>query len=324
MKGQTVELYQAVQAAEQRIRPYVHRTPLEYAPALSALGGAQVYLKLENVQHTRSFKLRGVMNKLLSMQPAERARGVVAASSGNHGAALAYGCRQLEIEALIFVPERAAPAKVAAIRQLGAAVRYHGNDSVVTERFARQYAEDHSLTYISPYNDWEIVYGQGTVAAELVSQLPQIDAVLVAVGGGGLIGGMAGYLKARQPAPSILGCLPANSPVMAASVAAGQLLEMPTLPTLSDGTAGGIEANAITFEPCRTLVDEFFLAEEAAIATAMRTCLAEEHLLIEGAAGVAVAAYLHNPARWQGKNIVIVICGGNVGIETVRQIVQIA
>lgn len=315
-----MELHAAIAEAEARIRPYVRETPLDFAPALSALGDAQVYLKLENIQHTRSFKLRGVMNKLLQLPADQRARGVVAASSGNHGAALAYACAQLGAEALIFVPERAAPAKIAAIRQRGAEVRRHGNDSVVTERFARQYAEEHGLAYVSPYNDWDVVCGQGTVAVELARQLPQIDALLVAVGGGGLIGGMAAFLKAQPAPPTIIGCLPANSPVMAASVQAGQLLDMPTLPTLSDGTAGGIEEGAITFELCRTLVDEYFLAEESAIAAAMRTCLADEHLLIEGAAGVAVAAYLHDPARWRGKTVAIVICGGNVGIETIRQI----
>jgi threonine dehydratase len=244
----------------------------------------------------------------------------VAASSGNHGAAVAYACARLGTASLIFVPHHAAPAKVEAIRRLGAEVRHHGHDSVLTEVYARQYAAEHALAYVSPYNDWEIVAGQGTIAVELTRQLDRIDAVFVAVGGGGLISGIAAHLRAHHPGVAIVGCLPENSPVMAESVKAGQLLDMPTLPTLSDGTAGGIEAGAITFELCRALVDEYVLVSEQEIAGAIRACISAEQLLVEGAAGVAVAAYLKERARFRGQNVVIIICGANIGLETLKQI----
>jgi threonine dehydratase len=311
-----------VAQAERRIRPYVRETPLVQALALSQAGGADVFLKLENLQHTGSFKLRGAMNKLLGLDAAQRARGVVAASSGNHGAAVAYACQRLGAPALIVVPELAAPAKVEAIRRLGAEVRHYGDDSLLSEHHARQHAERHGLAYISPYNDWDIVAGQGTLAAELARQLDRIDAVFVAVGGGGLIAGVAGYLKVARPGVRVVGCLPENSPVMAASVRAGRLLDMPSLPTFSDGTAGGIEAGAITFELCQQSVDEYVLVSEAEIAGAVRACIAAEHLLVEGAAGVAVAAYLKEQTRFRGQSVAIVICGANIGVETLRQILD--
>lgn len=316
-----MDLHGMVSEAERRIRPYVRETPLEHAPALSEQCGAQVYLKLENLQHTRSFKLRGAVHKLLSLGADELARGVVTASSGNHGAAVAYACRRLGASGLVFVPAHAAPTKVAAIRRLGAEVRTYGDDSVETEAHARAYAVQHGQAYVPPYNDWAVVAGQGTVGVELARQLARVDAVFVAVGGGGLIGGIAGYLRRQLPQARIVGCLPANSPVMAASVRAGRLLDMPSLPTLSDGTAGGVEPGSLTFELCRTLVDEYVLVSEQQIAAAMRACIAAEQQLIEGAAGVALAAYLAEQGRFRGQNVAVIICGGNVGIETLRQVI---
>jgi threonine dehydratase len=313
-------LHSEVAAAEGRIRPYVRETPLERSPLLGQLGGGEVYLKLENHQHTGSFKVRGALNKLLSLAPDQRARGVVTASSGNHGAAVAYGLRLLDMRGLIFVPEHAAPSKVEMIRRLGAEVRFHGDDGVVTELYARQYAAEHGMIYISPYNDPQVVGGQGTIGVELERQLDRIDAVFVSVGGGGLISGVAAWLKAAAPGVTIVGCLPERSPVMAESVRAGRIVEMESLPTLSDGTAGGIEPGAITFDACRALVDEYVLVGEEAIGAAIRMCLEGHHMLIEGAAGVAVAAYLDRGAAWERKRVAIVICGANIGVETLKDV----
>jgi threonine dehydratase len=231
-------LSEAIQA-EQQIRPYIRETPLEPSLALSQMGQSNIFLKLENFQHTGSFKLRGAMNKLLSLAPEQRGRGIVTASSGNHGAAVAHGLQRLGLKGRIFVPENASPVKVEMIRRYGAEVSHHGDDGVITEIHARDYAERHGLVYISPYNDEQIIAGQGTIGVELARQLDQIDAVFVAVGGGGLIGGIAGYLKAVQPGIRVIGCLPENSPVMAVSAKAGQIIEMESRPTLSDGLPGG-------------------------------------------------------------------------------------
>ena len=298
--------------ADTAIRPIVLETPLVPAPSFSRRLGADVWFKLENEQVTGSFKLRGAVNKLLALSPAERARGVVAASSGNHGAAVSYAAAQLGVPVRIYVPEQVTPVKVAKMRRYGAELVLHGDDSLVSELAARAWAVAHALPYISPYNDRVVVAGQGSCGVELLRQQPALETVLIAVGGGGLIGGMAAVLKAANPAVRIIGCQPENSPVMARSVAAGQLLDLPSLPTLSDGTAGGIEAGAFTFDLCRELVDEWVLVSEAEIGAALDEVAAVQGMLVEGAAGVAVAA-LGKAAGVAGRQVAVVICGGNRG-----------
>lgn len=310
----------ALQAA-QRIHGYVRETPLEPSQFLSQLGDANVYLKLENWQYTGSFKLRGAMNKLLSLTADERMRGCVTASTGNHGAAVAYGLQQTSgIDGIIFVPENASPTKIAAIERLGAEVRYHGLDGVETEIFARKYADERSMTYISPYNDPQVIGGQGTIGVELAQQLNQVDVVFVALGGGGLISGIGGYLKSINPAITVIGCSPLNSPAMTKSVAANEILDIASEPTLSDGTAGGLEREAITFELCQALVDDYVLVSEDEIRDAMRSFIDAHHILIEGAAGVAIAGYLQRVDDLTGLNTVIVICGANISLDALRSI----
>jgi threonine dehydratase len=311
---------QEVLQAEQRIRRYVRETPLDYSFYLSQTTGCHVYLKLENLQHTGSFKARGAMSKLLSLAPEQRAKGVVAASTGNHGAAAAFGLYTLGMKGIIFVPEQASPAKVEAIRRFGAEVRVHGIDSVVTEIYARRYAEQNGMTYISPYNDPQVIAGQGTIAVELARQLDRIDAIFVSLGGGGLISGIAGYLKSIHDEVTVIGCSPENSPVMIESMKAGRILEMESQPTLSDGTAGGIEADAITFDLCRKLIDDYVLVTEDEIRETMRTFIETHHLLIEGSAAVAIKGFLKKQEVFRGKNVVIVICGGNISLATLKAI----
>jgi threonine dehydratase len=309
----------ALRAAD-RLRPFVRATPLDHSLYFSRATGANVHLKQENLQYTGSFKLRGAMNKLLSLAPEQRQRGVVAASSGNHGAAVAFGCHALGITGTVFVPEHTSPAKLEAMRRYGIELRMVGNDSLLSEQEARRYAGEHGLAYLSPYNDLDIVAGQGTVGVEIEEQLPGVEVVYVAVGGGGLIGGIAAVLKARNPAVRVVGCLPENSPVMAVSVAQGAIVDMPSLPTLSDGTAGGIEEGAVTFPLCQALVDEYVLVSEEEIAAAMQLVMEHQHLLIEGAAGVAVAALLKTQAHCRGKQVAVVLCGGNISLQTLRTV----
>ena len=307
-------------AAEKAIRSYVRKTYLEHSPFYSQLTGARVYFKLENIQHTGSFKLRGAMNKLLSLSDEEKRRGVVTASTGNHGAAFAYGLGKVKGTGVVFVPENASPTKVAAIERLGADVRHFGKDSAETEAHARQYAEDNSMTHLPPYNDAKVIGGQGTIGFELSNQLDRIDAVYVALGGGGMISGIAGYLKTINPAVHIVGCSPENSQVMIQSVKAGRILDLPSLPTLSDGTAGGIEPGSITLEFCRDLVDDFITVTEDEIKDSLREFMQTQHMLIEGSAAVAVAACKKKAGRFTGQNVVVVICGGNISNETLKEI----
>ena len=245
---------------------------------------------------------------------------MVAASSGNHGAAVAYGCYTLGASGIVYVPTNSSPTKLAAMGRYGVEVRTLGDDSLLSELAARAFAVEYGLPYISPYNDLDVVAGQGTIAAELLRQAPELEAVFVTVGGGGLIGGMGAYLKAHRPSIQVIGCQPANSAVMAASVAAGRILELPSLPTLSDGSAGGIEPEAITFELCRQYVDEYVLVTEEEIGAAMRLVMETQHQLVEGAAGVAVAGLLQAPARWQGRQVAVLLCGANISLETLKTI----
>ena len=304
-----------VLAAEQRIRPHIRETPLFESPGLSALAGTRIWLKLENLQITGSFKLRGALSKMLTLSDADKARGVVTASTGNHGAATAYAGRIAGIVPTVFVPHGAAPSKVARIRSLGGRVEFHGEDSADTERHARVVADRTGQVFVSPYNDWDVMAGQGTIGVELLRQCPGLDAVVVAVGGGGLIGGIAGYLAANRPSVEVIGCQPVNSAVMAKSVEAGRMLDLPSLPTLSDGTAGGVEQDTITFELCRTAVQRYDLVDEGAIEEGVRLAFREEGLVVEGAAGLAVASALRVAPGLSGRQIAVVLCGGNIGAD---------
>jgi threonine dehydratase len=313
-------IVQEILRAEHTIRPYIRTTPLEHSLPLSKRTGGQIFLKLENLQYTGSFKVRGAMNALLALTPELREKGVVTASSGNHGIAVAFGLHTLHMPGIIFVNESTSSAKVEAIRAYGASIRFWGADSVITEEYARTYAKEHDMVYISPYNDLHVIGGQGTIGVELCQQQEQIDTVLVALGGGGMISGIAAYLKSVFPHAEVIGCSPENSAVMAKSVHAGRILELESLPTLSDGTAGGVEQGAITFPLCQQLVDDYVLASEEEIRQAMRLCIQTHHMLIEGAAAVPLAALLKAPERFHDKNVVVVLCGANVSLETLKTI----
>jgi threonine dehydratase len=252
------------------------------------------------------------MNKLLAMDEAARARGVVAASTGNHGTAVARGSAELGCPAVIFAPQTAIPAKLDAIRAYGTEVRCAGDDCIEAEEAARAHASEHDLTYVSPYNDPMAVAGQGTIGRELEQQLDNIDAVFAAVGGGGLISGVGGYLHALDRDIEIVGASPRNSAVMHALLEAGELLDLPSLPTLSDGTAGGIEPGSITFELCREAIDAFVLVSGDEIRDALRETVRRHHTMIEGAAAVAVAAFLTQADRFADRDVAIVLCGGNL------------
>jgi threonine dehydratase len=306
--------------AMERIRPFIRRTILDPSPFYSQLSGANVYFKCENLQHTGSFKARGALNKILSLNKEKREQGIVTASTGNHGAACAFAMQQVGAAGIVFVPEIAEETKLAAIRRLGAEIRVVGTDSVESERFARAYAAEQGMTYVPPYNDPLVIAGQGTIALELSEQLPDLDAVFISVGGGGLIGGIASYIKEVNPGIQVTGCSPQNSQVMALSVAAGELLDLPSLPTLSDGTAGGVEAGSITFPLCRDYVDRFVSVSEKEIADSLRTFMGAQHMLIEGSAAVAISAFLKTADELCGKNVAIVLCGANISLETLKKI----
>lgn len=311
---------QLILEAEQQIRPYVLETPLEYSIPLSKMSGAEVYLKCEHLQHTGAFKVRGAFNKILSLTSAETAKGIVTASSGNHGAAVAYALHTLHLQGRVFVPTNVSSAKADNIKQYEAALEYVGEDTLHTEDYARAYATQHHQVYISPYNDLQIICGQGTIGLEIFKQLPKIEVILVPIGGGGLISGIGAYIKSVAPQVQVIGCLPENSPVMAESIAQGKIIEMQTYPTLSDATAGGIESESLTFGLCQQFVDEYLLVSEEEIRHAIVTFIKVKHQLIEGAAALTLAALLKYPQHFENKRTALVLSGGNISLDTLKTI----
>lgn len=306
-------------AAEQRIRPHVRETPLERSPYLSQKGGAEVYLKLEHLQHTGSFKLRGATNKLLSLSSEQLSRGVIAASTGNHGMAVSYAASKLGARATIYMKEGTLPEKVELIRALGGVTVFHGENPVHAESKAREVARQNGQVFISPYNDAQVVAGQGTLGVELERQLPQMYAVFISVGGGGLISGIASYLKAVNTRVKIVACWPENSRVMYECMKAGRVIDFPEKETLSDSTAGGVEEGAITLELCRSLIDDCILVAEDEIRAAMKLILDKERWAVEGAAALPVAAYLQQAKNYAGRRVAVLLCGRNIPLPRLRE-----
>ena len=316
-----MSLHDEIGRARTLIAPHIRCTPVERAPALE-VASAEVFLKLDNLQVTGSFKARGALHKLLSLDEAVRERGVIAASSGNHGAAVAYAAQTLGCKASVYVPTYASEAKIAAIKGYGGTVSQVGDDCVVTERHARATAEAQGLAYISPYNDLDVVRGQGTLGVELAEQLPSLDAVFVAVGGGGLIGGVGAYLKGINPDIQVVACSPERSPALHACLEAGAQVEVPCASTLSDATAGGVEEEAVTVPLCLEVVDRSLLVSEEAIAEGVRYLLGTHHTMVEGAAGVVVAAWRQVAEQFADRRVALVLCGANISMASLRALLD--
>ncbi len=312
----------AVDEARDRIAPHIRLTECRFSKTLSDATGAEVYLKLENHQLSGSFKLRGVMNKILSLTSTERNRRLVAASTGNHGAAFAHAVGELGLDGLLFLPTNTTSIKLEAIEASGIPFELVGDDCVVTETYAHACAETNNDVWVSPYNDPAIVAGQGTIGPELQMQVEGIEVVLIPVGGGGLAGGIAAYLKAVEPSIEIIGCEPTASAVMAESVKAGAIVELSNLPTLSDATAGGIEEGSITFDLCRRFVDRYELVSEDEIAAAIRFVHDHEDMVIEGGAALPVAVMLRRPKELQDKKAALVITGSKIDDVVLRRILS--
>lgn len=301
-----------VKEAADRIRPVVGETPVEQIEGLAPNIETEVYFKLESLQKTGSFKLRGASNKIRSLSPKQAARGVIAASNGNHGLGVAAAAKAAGIAAEVYVSNHVSRSKARRIEEYGTWIKCIGNDPLEAELAARAAASEQGKVFISPYNDVEVMAGQGTIGVELLQQLPPLDALFVAVGGGGLIGGIGAYIKSASPQTEVVGCWPENSPVLYESIKAGRILDVPEEPTLSESTAGGLEPGSVTLEVCSRVIDSSVLVSEAEILDAMRRVRALKGWVIEGAAAVAVAAFLKNAEHYRGKRVAVVICGGNV------------
>jgi len=290
---------------------------LRNSRALSDVTRARVFLKLENRQDTGAFKLRGAANNLLSLPRDATANGVVAASTGNHALAVSTIGRQLGIPVEIFVAASIHPYKRSKIEALQALVNAVDGDALFAELEARREAARSGRPYVSPYNDPDVIAGQGTVAVEILRQLgaQQLDAIFVAVGGGGLIAGIGAHLKRVSPHTEVVGCWPENSPVLHECLRVGTIIDVPEQPTWSTSTAGGVEPGSITLDLCRRVIDRRVLVTEEEIVDAARRLHRDDGELVEGAAAVALAAFLKSAQDYTGKTVAVLLCGGNAEPE---------
>lgn len=315
-----MEVFQEVLKAEKRIKKYIRKTPLEFSPFLSKLCGSNIYLKLESEQLTGSFKIRGAFNKILSCED-ECRKGLITASTGNHGRAVAYVLNMLKMEGTVYVPGKVSEAKLEVLQFSDINIKKYDGTSGETEIYARKMAEKQGITFISPYNDVDIIAGQGTIGHEIFEQLPNVDAVLTCIGGGGLISGIGGYLKHKNKNIMLIGCEPEASCAMQASIKVGKVIEVEHKPTLSDGSAGGIEPGSITFDFCKKYVDNYIQVTEDEIKNAIVLMIEKHHKIIEGAAAVPLASLIKNKNLFKDKNVVIVLSGSGIGIDTIRKFV---
>lgn len=312
-----------VQAAQKCIAHTVRSTALMESELLSARCGGPVWLKPECNQQTGAFKIRGAANKISNLSQAQRSRGIITASSGNHGRAVAWVARELGVRAVICLSERVVPAKVEAIRDYGAEVVIDGETYDDAERCAFSLADAEGLTWISAFDDPHIIAGQGTIGLELAEDLPTLDTALVPLSGGGLISGVALALKSLRPDTRVVGVSMDRAPMMQLSLQAGRPVEVPEQDTLADALVGNIGGdNHHTFRMVQRLVDEVVLVNEQAILRAMGFAAVEHGLTVEGGGAVGLAALLEDQVPARGGSVAVVLSGGNVDpalIDRARQ-----
>jgi threonine dehydratase len=315
------ELFLRIQAASAAVYPQVSVTALERSALLSAELECEVLLKYEHMQPTGSFKIRGATNKMRLLNAQQRRAGVLTASTGNHGMAAARAGSLAGVPVRVFVSNQTAPTKLAGIRAFGAELVIVDGPPLEAELTARRTAEAEGLTYISPYNDLDIVAGQGTLGFELFKQEPALDAVFISVGCGGLIGGVGTALKALAPRVQVVGVWPEASPCLLRALEAGRIIPVEEHETLSDGTAGAVEPNSVTFPICQQVIDTRVSVSESEIAAAMLKLAATEHLMVEGAAGVALAGLIKSASAYRGRKVGVVLCGRNIAPQAFAAVV---
>lgn len=311
-----------VEEAYGRIRKHITITPILRSRFFSSLCRADVYLKLENRQVTSSFKIRGALNRMFQLTEEEKAKGVVTASAGNHALAVAIGSQKLGLRAKIIVPETAPKKKADKIRKYDVELVIHGKTYDEAEKLAISLAKTEGRTYISPYNDFGVIAGQGTVALEILEDLPKADIILVPVGGGGLISGVGAAVKAGNPAIELVGVQSEASPAMYESLHAGKITDVAIKDSIADGLSGNIEEGSITFELAKKHVDKMILVKESAIRNAIKLLWDREGETSEGAGAVGIAAILENKELFRGKTVAVIITGGNIDDKVFEEIVK--
>ena len=304
----------AILAAKRRIAPFVIRTPLRRSAWLSRETGGDVHLKLESIQLTGSFKIRGAFNFAIQHAALSPAEPIVTASAGNHGRALAFAAAALGLCAVVHAPETAPAAKLGAIGELGADLRLWP-DYDAAEREAKRHAAEAGVPYLSPFSHPDIVAGAGTVGTEILEDLPDVDLIVVPVGGGGLVCGVGVAARAASRGIEVVGVEVEASHPFTSGIAAGRIVPIVVGPSLADGLVGNLDPDTITFDLARQVVDRFALADEDTLRRAIRALLAEERLVAEGAAAVGVAALLGGRVEATGRKVAVVVSGANIDRE---------
>ena len=312
-----------IEAARERIRGGIYESPCVESIPLSQLTGAHIHCKLDYLQRTGCFKERGARNALLQLAPAQRERGVIAASAGNHALGVAYHGALLGLPVTVVMPKFASLLKVTNCRHLGATVVLHGADLSDARVEAEALAARDGLTFIHPYDNAQVMAGQGTIALEILEQTPGVQAIVAPVGGGGLLAGIGTVVKARKPDVRVVGVEPVHAACLTAALAAGHPVTVTLSPTLADGLAVS-QAGAAPFEVLRRVVDQVVTVDEAAIALAVLRLIELEKSVVEGAGAAPLAAFLAGKLdALKGKEVVLVLCGGNIDLTILDRVIEI-
>ena len=320
-ENRQLDVPQLVREARERTKDYLSPTPLEFSRYLSDQIDGEVWLKLDLVQRTASFKYRGAVNKILSLTEDELDKGVVSASTGNYALAVAEAMRQRGRRATIYVGKDIEDSRLELLKAHGLDLVVFDGDAWGAEKEARRVGDEEGKTYVSPYNDPLVVGGQGTCGLEISEQLPDLDAAFFACGAGGLLTGSSGWLKSHNPDIETYGVSPANSPVMYESVRSNKMITMDTEPTLADTCAGGVDLDSITLDLCRRYVDEILLLEEDEIAASIRLLFEQHRLVSEGSGALGIGGLLQRKEQFKGKKVVAVVCGRNIDLEVFKKII---
>ncbi|MBA3026466.1 MAG: threonine ammonia-lyase [Sulfurimonas sp.] len=313
---------QKIYEAKERIKDVIVDTPFSYAPYLSELAECEVYLKKENLQATGAFKIRGAYNKIATLSDAQRACGVVAASAGNHAQGVAMSASKFGIKAVIIMPESTPLTKINGVKYFGAEVILAGANYDEAYAYAKKYGEENSLTFVHPFEDDEVMAGQGTVALEILDKCPDLDAVIIPAGGGGLISGMATAFKAINPNIEVIAVSAAGAPALKNSYDLGRAVDSMSVRTIADGIAVR-DTSEITLGYMLKTVDKFLSVDDSEIASGILFLLEKQKLVVEGAGAVGVAALLHHKLdHLKGKKVAVVLSGGNMDVTLLSVIIE--
>lgn len=307
--------------ARENLKGVIHNTPLDYSKTYSDLSQNEIYLKLENLQKTGSFKIRGAFHKILSLNEEERSRGVIAASAGNHAQGVAYGAAHAGIPCIIVMPKIAPIAKVSATTGYGAEVVLHGNNYDEAYAYALELQKERGMTYVHAFDDKDVIAGQGTIALEIIEQLPRIDILVTPIGGGGLAAGVAMAAKLIKPDIKIVGVEAAGAACMKAAIEQDEIVTLDRVATIADGIMVR-RAGELTFNMTRQWVDHIVTVEEEEIYRAMIMAMERNKMIVEGAGATGLAAVLNNKIPYRDKKIAVLISGGNVDVNFLSRIIE--